>query len=86
MKKHRKARGVYANITVGLQLGITVFIFVYAGYRLDLYFNRSPLFLAAGTLFGMAAGFYNLIKELQSLKEREEREKKEEDEEKIRWM
>lgn len=57
---------VLAHLTIGLQLAITILIFVYGGYRLDLHFNRSPLFLVLGTVIGMVLGFYHLMKNLQS--------------------
>jgi len=56
---------VFANITIGLQLAITMLVFVYGGHKLDLYFDKSPLFLAIGTALGMALGFYHLLKDLQ---------------------
>lgn len=62
--KNDSGREVFANVTIGLQLGITMSIFVYGGYRLDLYFNRSPLFLVIGSIIGMVLGFYHLIKNL----------------------
>ncbi len=56
---------VFANITIGLQLAITMLVFVYGGHKLDLYFDKSPLFLAVGTALGLALGFYHLLKDLQ---------------------
>ena len=65
MKPRKNHQVIFTHITAGLQLGITIFIFVYAGYRLDLYFEKSPLFVVIGTAFGMVTGFYHLMKELQ---------------------
>ncbi|MCU0847201.1 MAG: AtpZ/AtpI family protein [Spirochaetes bacterium] len=83
MKDKSSKRTVFANITVGMQFGITVSIFVYGGYRLDLYLNKSPLFVSIGAMLGMVIGFYNLMKELsyETHKEKEDRNKK-----RIRWM
>ncbi len=61
---------VFANITIGLQLAITMLVFVYGGHKLDLYFDKSPLFLVVGTVLGMALGFYHLLKGLQVSKEK----------------
>jgi F0F1-type ATP synthase assembly protein I len=63
--KKNSGQAVFANITIGLQLAITMLIFVYGGHRLDLYFDKSPLFLVVGTALGMALGFYHLLKDLQ---------------------
>jgi F0F1-type ATP synthase assembly protein I len=57
---------VFAHLTIGLQLAITILIFVYAGYRLDLHFKKSPIFLLIGTILGMSLGFYHLMKDLSS--------------------
>ena len=76
MKKNENStRVIFANITIGLQLAITIFIFVYAGYRLDLYYGKSPLFLIAGTFTGMSVGFYHLYKELLDSGKREKEAK-----------
>ena len=64
MNKNSSGSPVFANITIGLQLAITILIFVYAGYRLDLYYQKSPIFLLIGTAVGMCLGFYHLLKEL----------------------
>ncbi len=56
---------IFAHITVGLQLAITMLIFVYGGHKLDLYLNKTPLFLVIGTIVGMVLGFYHLLKNLQ---------------------
>jgi len=78
-----------AHITVGLQLAITVLVFVFGGYKLDTYYHKSPLFVALGAFIGMGIGFYSLLKELNSISRRE-KEKKEssgdEDKKRIKWM
>jgi len=63
--ERNSGREVFAHVTVGLQLAITMLIFVYGGYKLDLYFEKSPLFLVVGTIIGMVLGFYHLLKNLQ---------------------
>lgn len=73
--KRNTTRVVFANITIGMQLAITILIFVYAGYRLDLYYGKTPLFLALGTFIGMSIGFYHLYKELLDMGRREKEEK-----------
>jgi F0F1-type ATP synthase assembly protein I len=64
LKKNSSGRPVFAHITIGLQLAITILLFVYGGYRLDLYYEKSPVFLLIGTALGMCLGFYHLMKEL----------------------
>lgn len=73
--KNNTGQQIFTHITIGLQLAITMVIFVYGGYRLDLYFDKSPLFVAIGTVFGMVLGFYHLMKNLQDTERREERMK-----------
>ena len=76
-------------MTIGIQLAITILIFVYGGYRLDLHYNRSPLFVSIGAALGMVIGFYNLMKELSAENIRSEREKKDEENKsrkKVKWM
>ena len=65
LNKDNSGREVFANVTIGLQLGLTMVLFVYGGYRLDLKFDKSPLFLVIGTVLGMVLGFYHLLKNLQ---------------------
>lgn len=65
VKRRNSSQAVFAHITIGLQLAITMIIFVYGGHRLDQYFHKSPLFLVAGTVIGMCLGFYHLLKDLQ---------------------
>jgi F0F1-type ATP synthase assembly protein I len=84
--KRKSSHPVFGNITIGLQLAITIFFFVYAGYWLDSRYEKSPLFLALGALAGMVVGFYNLIKTVDAENRRlREDEKKDDEEERIRW-
>ncbi len=76
--------GSFGNITIGLQMGVTIFVFVYGGYRLDLYFNLFPVLLICGTLFGMIAAFYNMLKDVKD-QERNENEQEKEKKNKVRW-
>jgi len=64
-KNSNSGQVVFAHITIGLQLAITMIIFVYGGHWLDVYFDKSPLFLIVGTILGMLLGFYHLLKDLQ---------------------
>jgi len=83
--KKNTTRVVFTNITIGMQLAITILIFVYGGYRLDLHYNKSPLFLAAGTIIGMCIGFYHLFKELADLSRREKEAGKNEKTVRKKW-
>ena len=83
MNKRSQSRAVFTNITIGLQLGITVFAFVYGGYRLDIYYNRSPVFVSIGAVLGMIVGFYHLIRELKGLNNKGNNGR---DDNKSKWM
>jgi F0F1-type ATP synthase assembly protein I len=85
VNKKSSTRIVFAHITIGLQLAITIFAFVYAGYRLDLYFNKSPLFLAVCTALGMGIGFYHLLKDIQGTVKKEDKDNEEKDIKRIKW-
>jgi F0F1-type ATP synthase assembly protein I len=65
INRENSGKVVFSHITIGLQLAISMLIFVYGGHRLDLYFDKSPLFLVIGTVLGMCLGFYHLLKDLQ---------------------
>lgn len=68
---------------IGLQLAVTVLIFVIGGYELDTYLDRSPLFVSLGAFLGMGLGFYHLIKQLQHI---EKISKESENRKRNRWM
>lgn len=73
---------VFAHITIGIQLAITILVFVLAGNWLDVRFNKSPLFLIIGTAFGMAIGFYHLLKDLQG---EEKKDKRHKEKKRVKW-
>jgi len=83
LKRNNSGQQVFAHITIGLQLAITMLIFVYGGYRLDLYFEKTPLFLVIGTALGMCLGFYHLMKDLS--KENKSNTDQEEEKKRIKW-
>jgi F0F1-type ATP synthase assembly protein I len=87
LKRGRSSRPIFAHITMGLQLAITVLVFLIGGYKLDNRYNKSPLFVMLGAFVGMALGFYLLLKELKEM-QREEKEYKErgDDKKRVRWM
>lgn len=85
MKKQSKQ--VFTNITMGMQLAVTMLLFVYIGYRLDVYYDKMPLFLCLGTFIGFAAGLYNLLKELRSFDEKKKHgDTDNDDEESNKWL
>lgn len=81
-KERRSGQVIFAHITIGLQLAITILIFVYGGNWLDARFNKSPLFLIIGTVLGMCIGFYHLLKDLQG---EETKEKKAKERKRVKW-
>lgn len=60
-------RIILAYSTIGIQLAITILVFLYGGFLLDKHFKSSPVFVVIGTIIGMGAGFYNLMKSLSEL-------------------
>jgi len=85
LKKDSSGRPVFAHITIGLQLAITMLIFVYGGHRLDLYYKKSPVFLLIGTVLGMCLGFYHLMKDLGKDDNKSNKDQEKEEKKRIRW-
>ena len=85
MSKKKSFHGVYAYITIGLELALSILVLVIIGHHLDKHFNTSPLYLAIGTVLGMVVGFYHLLKKLQVI-DKKEKEKKNETKKKVKWM
>ncbi len=85
VKNNNYGRDVFSHVTIGLQLGLTMSIFVYGGYRLDLYFKKSPVFLVIGAALGMVLGFYHLFKNLEMDKNSKMKNLNKENEKRIKW-
>jgi len=75
-------RVIFAHITIGIQLAITILLFVLAGNWLDTRFKKSPLFLVIATALGMAIGFYHLLKDLQG---EESKDRKLKEKKRVKW-
>lgn len=67
MKNLNKNKEVVENVGLGMQMAISLFLFVYAGYRLDVYLETLPLFILVGTFLGLIVAFYYLFNELKRL-------------------
>ena len=76
---------VFAHITIGLQLAITILIFVLAGNWLDQRFKKSPLFLVIFTALGMGIGFYHLLKELQVEEKKDKNNPDSPERKRVKW-
>jgi len=89
LAKRRTSQVVAANITLGLQLAITILIFVYGGQYLDGRYDTSPIFLTIGAFTGMIFGFYYFIRQIQledHKQKKETEEPKENERKRVRWM
>ena len=75
MESRKIAKTLVVYSGMGLQLGITVFIFVYAGYIIDKRFSTGPLAIVLGTIAGVSIGIYTLIKEVKVIEEKIKKEK-----------
>ena len=68
MERKRKTEGLnqYVKFSgMGLQMGITIAIFAYAGYWLDGKFEtESPYYTAGLSLIGVFASLFLMIKQL----------------------
>ena len=84
IEKKNSAKTAFVYSTIGIQLALTLLIFVYGGYKLDLYYNSTPWFVLAGAIIGMTAGFYNLIKNIKEIERSAKRSKEDDDQKKRR--
>lgn len=78
-------KALFAYSTIGLQLAITILVFIYIGFKLDQHYETNPWFVVAGTALGMIAGFYNLIRGLRQI-ENISKGGSEEKEERKKWL
>lgn len=61
----------YANLafSVGVTLGVSIFLGLFAGRWLDARFHTHPWMLVLGVLLGVAVGFYSMVKEIGVLQD-----------------
>lgn len=79
MKKRKYVNALMAYSTAGLQLAIILTLFVFGGYKLDVKYNTSPVFILLGSILGMGTGLYTLLrglKEIDALLKKEKEGKK----------
>ena len=63
-----KSSNIYLTYsTIGIQLALTILLFLYAGYKLDIHNETSPLYIIIFAFSGLGLGFYNLIKSLKNI-------------------
>jgi len=87
LNKKKSGGSMWTYSSIGLELAATVIAFVFGGYKLDEYYNKSPVFISIGAFLGMAIGFYHLIKQLQGIDQMERSEKnKEKNKERKKWL
>jgi len=85
MKK--KSNSAFAHITMGIELAVIMLVFVYGGYKLDVTFDKMPLFICLGAAVGMGAGLYNMMRGLKALeKTMKENKEENEGEKSVKWM
>ena len=82
-----KDKAVVENITLGMQMGITIAIFVYGGFRLDEKFAMSPIWVIVGMVLGISMAFYQLMKEVKRMDQMNRERKESNDSKKTsKWM
>ena len=82
----RKSNSAFAHITMGIELTVIMLAFVYGGYKLDVTFDKMPLFICLGAALGMGAGLYNMMRRLKALEKAIKEEEKNEVEKSAKWM
>jgi len=61
-KKDKEKKNLAAYSTVGLMFPVSIAVGAGMGYMLDKWLNTAPYLLVIFTLYGVAAGFWNLYK------------------------
>ena len=82
----RKSNSAFGHITMGIELAVIMLAFVYGGYKLDVTFDKMPLFICLGAALGMGAGLYNMMRRLKALEKAIKEEEKNGVEKSAKWM
>ena len=82
----KRTNTAFAHITMGIELAVIMLAFVYGGYKLDVIFDKIPLFICLGAAVGMGVGLYNLMRGLKVIEKTIKEEKKNEAEKPVKWM
>ena len=61
-------------VGAGIQLAVSIFLFLLGGNWLDQQWGTSPLFLILGVFVGGGVGFYNLFKILTGAERQQRKE------------
>jgi len=54
-------------LSLGLELAVTLLVFIFAGYYLDKHWGTHPWLLLAGATLGFIVAFYNFYKTILKL-------------------
>ncbi|MFH0976713.1 MAG: AtpZ/AtpI family protein [Spirochaetota bacterium] len=85
MTNKNTGKTIAAYTTLGIQIAVFMVLFVYGGYKIDVYFETSPLFVAVGAILGMGASLYNLLTGLRQMDKILKQDDAEE-EKKTKWL
>jgi len=55
-------------LNIGLQMAITILVFVLLGWWLDGKFDKSPLFILIFSFVGIFGAFYNFFRTISKIK------------------
>ena len=77
--KETDSKEIYKSVApflnLGLQMAITIGIFVFGGWWLDNRFDTSPLWTLILTAIGIFGAFYSFIKKVSNLEKSENNKK-----------
>ena len=70
--KQKSYNEIYGGITgraanLGLMVGVCIAICTFFGYYIDELYNLAPKGIVCGALFGVIAGFVNMIEQLNKI-------------------
>lgn len=71
--KDKDKKNLAAYSTVGLMFPVSIAVGAGMGYGLDKWLNTDPYLLVVFTLYGVAAGFWNLYKVTKQMSDNNEK-------------
>jgi len=72
-QKHSNSRDLLSLSSLGVSLVVSTVIGLGAGVLLDKWLATEPFFTLGGFLFGTAAGFWQIVKEIRRLNDTREK-------------
>ena len=59
----------WAYASLGMQIVVTVLVFIYIGFRIDRHWQTKPWGLVSGAVLGIIVSLYNFLKIVSQIKQ-----------------